>query len=160
MNRAALLDPLPLSKFSHHFDVGHRVMVRETGHRGKVTHLGDFNRVHVELDSGHVIYARPHELVPEDLPLGPHERGDVSRPGESFSAVAKAGFDPLPLDAPLAKAVSTSRFRVGHRSRSGRGQNGDLTKVTENGGVEVRFQDGRRSGFYVRDDAEKNLIEV
>jgi hypothetical protein len=68
-NGAALPDlGESVEKFSHHLKLGQRVRVKETGHRGKISNLDDFNRVHVELDNGHFIHGRPNEFEPEDWP--------------------------------------------------------------------------------------------
>ncbi len=80
--------------------------MKETGHSGKISHLDDNNKIHVELDSGHFISCAPFELEPEDFP---HNERAATEAEKSVWKVSGGSADPFPLDFAPAPAEKYDR---------------------------------------------------
>jgi len=88
-----------LAKFSHHFEEGQRVRVKETGHCGRIKTINRKDHANVMLDSGHFIECHPREIEPEDFP----GYGEMAAPGKA------SGFALERLRPFLAKASGLAR---------------------------------------------------
>jgi hypothetical protein len=145
----AIIDPIirateeDLRKLALNFAVGDRVRVKETGHRGKITDIDQFSRVHVLVDSGHSVRCSESELERFDFPANEtgatgEDRNEKMQRIHASAAAANALVDPIVRSGDVLQKGARSKFRIGQAAKV-QGREGTIIDVTPGGLIEIRY---------------------